>query len=356
MMRPIYSMSDIIVDSLKRTLHVQEQVEQMPLTASVLKGLRETARLFSTHYSTMIEGNNLSADQVEEVLQHKGHFPGRERDEGEVKGYYAALAWMEKYSYSAQESTPDTLQMLHALVVAGGKERVKPTPYRDGQNIIRDGRTRSIAYLPPEAKDVPALMHDFVTWLNSSHELPAPIVAGITHYQFATIHPYYDGNGRTARLLATLVLRMRGYSLKGLYSLEEYYARNLGAYYEALAIGPSHNYYEGRADANITSWLEYFCLGMAISFENVVKHLKVAQEQGSTDQAELLNSLDPKQRKALDLFLDRDVITVDRVAALFGFSVGEARALCKKWVEQEFFGCASGGYHLADTYRVLVRR
>jgi Fic family protein len=67
-------------------------------------------------------------------------------------------------------------------------------------------------------------------------------------------HPYYDGDGRTARL----ILHLGGYDLKGLYSLEEYYARNLGAYYEAISIGDSHNYYMGRTETDITNWVEYF--------------------------------------------------------------------------------------------------
>ena len=112
----------------------------------------------------------------------------------------------------------------------GGK---KPTPYRGGQNVIRDAGSRRIVYMPPEASDVPRLMKELVDWLRRSERegVPCPIRAGIAHYQFATIHPYYDGNGRTARLLTTLILHRGGYDLKGLYSLEEYYARDLSAYY-----------------------------------------------------------------------------------------------------------------------------
>src|SRR6202047_842064 len=112
-------------------------------------------------------------------------------------------------------------------------------------------------------------MTELIQWANRKDDLPVPIKAAIAHYQFATIHPYYDGNGRTARLLTTLILHLGGYGLKGLYSLEEYYARYHGCYYEALSIGPSHNYYEGRASADITKWVEYFCAGMADSFESV---------------------------------------------------------------------------------------
>lgn len=66
---------------------------------------------------------------------------------------------------------------------------------------------------------------------------------------------------------------MVAYDLKGLYSLEEYYARNLGAYYDAISIGPSHNYHEGRAEADITPWIDYFIEGMAYACERVLERM-----------------------------------------------------------------------------------
>ena len=116
--------------------------------------------------------------------------------------------------------------------------KMKPTHYRDGQNVIRDSGSGDIVYLPPEAKDVPGLMRDLIVWINdelTASELPVPFIAAIAHYQLATVHPYYDGNGRTARLLTNLVLHKSGYDLKGIYSLEEYYATDLQNYYKALA-------------------------------------------------------------------------------------------------------------------------
>jgi Fic family protein len=86
------------------------------------------------------------------------------------------------------------------------------------------------------------------------------------HYQFAAIHPYYDGNGRTARLLATFILHMGGYNLNGFFSLEEHHARELEEYYHALSIHPHHNYYEGRAEADLTGWVEYFIRTLADVF------------------------------------------------------------------------------------------
>ena len=192
--------------------------------------------------------------------------------------------------------------------------------------------------MPPEAKDVSPLMKSLVSWVSTSlrDSLPCPIRAGIAHYQFATIHPYYDGNGRTARLLTTLILHLGGYGLKGLYSLEEYYARNLGAYYEALTIGPSHNYYEGRAKADITKWVEYFCEGVANSFESVRRRAQEAADSGARDLSNALRRLDPRQRKALELFRDSTVITSRGVETLFGISQRASRNLLSAWVNDGF--------------------
>lgn len=125
-------------------------------------------------------------------------------------------------------------------------------------------------------------MTGMIRWINKSTELACPIIAGIAHYQFATIHPYYDVNGRTARLLTTLILHLGGYDLKGLYSLEEYYARNLGLITKQLVLAPLNNYYMGRAEADITKWIEYFVDGMAVSFENVLKRMREAKTQKLT--------------------------------------------------------------------------
>ncbi|MFM7401396.1 MAG: Fic family protein, partial [Bacteroidota bacterium] len=194
----------------------------------------------------------------------------------------------------------------------------------------------------PEARDVPALMKELVAWVSGSEQagLPCPIRAGVAHYQFATIHPYYDGNGRTARLLTTLILHLGGYDLKGLYSLEEYYARNLGDYYEALTVGPGHNYYEGRAEADITKWVEYFCNGMADSFENVLQRTREAAGNGAADFSPALRKLDPRQRKALELFRLSTSINSHDVATLFGISDRAARNLLASWTESGFLDIA----------------
>jgi Fic family protein len=339
----------------------KQAVQDLPITPVVLATLRETARLYSTHYSTMIEGNRLTQEQVSEVIGQRQHIAGRARDEKEVLGYYAALEKAEQIADLGPPVTETQIRALHGLVMGEGRRKAKATPYRDGQNVIRDNRSRRIVYMPPEAKDVPPLMKALVEWMASSQgdSLPCPLRAGIAHYQFATIHPWYDGNGRTARLLTTLVLHLGGYGLKGLYSLEEYYARNLGAYYAALTVGPSHNYYEGRSEADITGWVEYFCAGMADSFESVKRRAQEAAGRGAHDRSDALRRLDPRQRRALELFRDSSVITSRHVDQLFGISQRAARNILSAWVRDGFVVVAdparkSRTYGLAAEFAELL--
>jgi Fic family protein len=190
--------------------------------------------------------------------------------------------------------------------------------------------------MPPEAKDVFGLIRNLVSWIKENQDIPCPTIAGIAHYQCATIHPYYDGNGRTSRLLTTLILHLGGYDLKGLYSLEEYYPKNLLGYYCAISIGPSHNYYFGRVERDITPWVEYFTEGMAFAFEKVVVQMIASNKKGGKDHWQVLPTLDPKQRKALELFKAYDVVTAKQIGNLFGFQARTNAVLCKKWVEGGF--------------------
>lgn len=359
---PHYTMTPKVVQALIRIERARTKVLHLPLTPTVLASLRESARLFSTHYSTMIEGNRLDADQVQHVVKARGHFPGRERDEREVLGYYAALTQVEQWAAKNSRVSEKAIQTLHALVLSAGRaSKIAPSSYRDGQNVIKDSHTGRIVYMPPEAKDVAGLMKAMVDWINNNHEIPMPLIAGIAHYQFATIHPYYDGNGRTARLLTTFILHLGGYDLKGLYSLEEYYARNLGGYYEAISVGPSHNYYLGRAEADITQWVEYFLEGMATAFENVIKRMSEAEHKGEQDQSDLIRTLDPRQRRMLELFQQFEIITGPQVGELFDFTPRVSALYCKDWVEKGFLEIVDASkkgrkYRLGKHFEVLVKK
>lgn len=361
MFKPIFTITPLIAKLLIKLEALRIEINDLPITPHILSSLRESSRLSTTHYSTMIEGNKLTELEVEETIKNKRKLPGRERDQWEVLGYYEALEEVEKKAKQSAPLTEKEVQTIHGLVMGGGSKKVQPTPYRIAQNVIRDGTTGAIVYLPPEAKDVPSLMHDLVTWINNNpEELPYPLIATIAHYQYATIHPYIDGNGRTARLLTTLLLHRSGYDLKGIYSLDEYYAKHLSAYYQALSLGPSHNYYEGRAQADITPWIEYFCTGLVKSFENVKIKALQAQQKGATDSSKALRQLDAKQRLALTLFQKQANITTKDIEELFNLRTRSASNLCQKWIKQGFLIISdpskkSRRYALAPTYEALMQ-
>lgn len=337
---PNFQITPIIANKLLEIERNKEAITILPITGNVIASLRETARLMTTHYSTQIEGNSLTKEEVKQVVQGKSGFPGRERDEREVRNYFAALEYVEEQLKQNALLTEKLIQTIHSLVYNGLK---KQTPYRDGQNVIKDGNTGSIVYMPPESVDVAPMMKTLTDWVNNqitSQELPAPIIAALAHYQFATIHPYYDGNGRTARLLTTFILHKTGYGMKGIYSLEEYYAKNLQGYYNALTIGNSHNYYFGRAEADITPFLEYFTGGMAIAFQKV-REMALSYKEDEISlvlvhHTEKLRELRPQQRQVLSLFIKSREVDLREIADHLGINSRSASGVIKKWIEQGF--------------------
>jgi Fic family protein len=316
--------------------------------------MRLRARVRSTHFSTRIEGNRLTLVEAEQVILEGKAFPGRERDTLEVKHYFQALEQVEAWVADGMLITEERIHKLHAIIYSG--KRARATPYRDGQNVIRDS-AGGIVYLPPEAKDVPLLMKELVKWIREGeNDLPVPVIAGIAHYQFVTIHPFFDGNGRAARALATWILYRGGYDLGRFYSLEEFYSQDLQGYYEALMTHPYHNYYDGRASADITPWLAYFLRGMAGIFASVAQEVRSHAVQGNEIDELLLRKLDRRGRIVLGLFTKQEEITSNDVARVLGLSVRQARELIHGWVEVGWLETSQTApkvrrYRLAAEYR-----
>jgi Fic family protein len=335
-------------------------VEHLAIPPAIREELRRKARVRSTHYSTRIEGNRLTLAEAEQVIaSSRIPFHGRERDVGEVRNYWNALLRVEEWAAKGRPLTEDLIHRLHGLVERGA--RARPSVWRDGQNSIRDSESGAIVYLPPEAKDVPALIEGLIQWVHRTEAelLPVPIIAGLAHYQFVTIHPYYDGNGRTARLLATFLLHRGGHGLQGLFSLEEHHARDLAAYYRSLSVHPHHNYYEGRAEADLTPWLEYFLETLATVFTSAKDEALRAAEEGGTTEPDTLRRLDPRARVVLGLFGRMEQITARDVASALGLSDRMARVLIRGWVGEGLLQVAdpsrrTRSYTLSAIYRQFI--
>jgi Fic family protein len=333
--QPRYTLTHSITKGLMEIESVRTSMEQTPLPLRLLTQLQHRARLRSTHFSTRIEGNRLSLDQAEKVLAgSKTVFHGRERDVMEVRNYWNALLKVEKWAKEKKEFTEGFIRRLHALVEKG--VRAKATPYRTGQNVIRDSSSGRIVYLPPEAKDVPRLMKTLTAWMRATEKnsIAVPLMAALAHYQFVTIHPYYDGNGRTARLLATFLLQRGGYGLNGLFSLEEHHARDLEGYYRSLAVHPRHNYYEGRAEADLTPWVEYFIRTLKTVFQETRKQALQLSKKGFRAEPEELRELDRRAKAVLDLFASQEKVTTPEIARKLGLSDRMVRLILKQWVKE----------------------
>ena len=357
---PRYTLTPAIARGLMQIEAARALVDHTPLPPSAQAELRAHARVRAVHYSTYIEGNRLTMSQAKAVMVDANlEIADRERDVSEVRNYWNALLRVEEWAEKNKPLTEELIKRLHALVEVG--PRARPTPYREGQNAIKNSSTGALIYLPPEAKDVPALMASLVAWAAEAERsgLPAPIIAGLVHYKFVTIHPYYDGNGRTARLLATFILHKGGYGLNGFFSLEEHHARDLPGYYQALTTHPHHNYYFGRSEADLTPWLEYFISTLAAVFEAVRLAAQKCAVQELEEEPEDLRRLDHRARVVLGLFAGRETIAASQVAAELGLSERMARNLLKDWVEDGWLEVAdpsrrARSYRLSAKYRQYI--
>lgn len=357
---PKFSITPSIARGLMQIEAARVLVDHTPLSPAAEAELRAQARVQAAHYSTFIEGNRLTLAQAKQVVaDEKVRITGRERDVIEVRNYWIALLRVEEWAEKKKPLTEELIKRLHALVEKG--RRAPPTPYRDGQNAIKNSATGALIYLPPEAKDVPILMASLVAWAAEAERssLPVPIIAALVHYQFVTVHPYYDGNGRTARLLATFILHKSGYGLNGFFSLEEHHAKDLQGYYQALTVHPHHNYYFGRSEADLTAWLEYFISSLAEVFEAVRCRAQKCAVEGLEVEPEDLRRLDHRARVVLGLFARKETIIAPQVAGVLGLSQRMARNLLGTWVKEGWLEVANPSrrarsYSLSAKYRQYI--
>lgn len=266
--------------------------------------LRRQALVRMTHSSTAIEGNRLNIGEVEALLKHK-KIDAPTRDIFEVQNYLKALKYIEHVVEKRQPITERVLLKIHRLVTDETIAREYSGHYRSGPVYVvrrRLGFPDEVMYTGPEAKKVPKLCSDLIKWIRSSKEedVNPVIVAGIVHHEIAAIHPFNDGNGRTARAAATLILYRRGYDFRRLFALEDYYNKERQAYYKAINTGKNYN----QRKADLTSWLEYFVKGLKEEIDDVkrkVKELSI-RKMGVDINSKIY--LDKNQIKILD-FLDK---------------------------------------------------
>ena len=335
MYKPRYSISNEIAQNLMVMQRSASTVEYLPLPASVLKELQRESRETTVILSTKLEGNDLDEREKREALYAKKASAQAQ----EVYNLMRAAEVLDDWDERQLPITEELIKKLHAIIrVMPYGRRPQLSQYRTQQNQVGT-RNQPGFYLPPMWKDVPRLMEDLVAWVNSPATLavPAPLRAGVFMYQFLCIHPYMDGNGRTARMLATYILRRAGLGLKGLFSLESYYDRNLKGYYANLQMGLPHNYYDGRNDADLTPWLEFSVAGLSEVFQEAAAVVETRSLQYMSVEPEPLKSLDPQQRMVFaQLAFKYNWMTTTDLRSLLGLSDRTIRGKIKRWIDEGF--------------------
>lgn len=304
MLNPQYQLTNKILSDLTAVAEAKGVIDRAKILPQQEIRLRRQAVIRMTHHSTEIEGNHLNLGQVEALYAHK-KIDAPDRDIYEVKNYLNALKYIEKVVAEKKPLTEPIILKIHKLVTDKTLAPQFSGHYRSGLVFVvrrRLGMPRETLYTGPNANQVPRLMTEFVEWLKDSEkkDLNPILVAGIAHLEIAAIHPFNDGNGRTARALATLILYQRGYDFRRLFALEDYYNTDRQDYYQAINVG--ENYDKRKTD--ITSWLEYFVKGFKKEIDGVKEKILSLSTHAFDGKIKSQIYLTPEQLKIID-FLDQ---------------------------------------------------
>lgn len=313
MFNPEYRLTNSIVRMLTAIAESRAVIERAKILPQQELKLRRQALIRMTQSSTAIEGNVLNVEQVGALLGQK-KIDAPQRDIYEVQNYLEALKYIEKIVKAKQLITKKVLLNIHKLVANRTLPKEQCGHYRKVRVYVvsrRWGLPDKIMYTGPEANRVPELCQNLLRWIAESDkkEINPIIVAGITHQEIAAIHPFTDGNGRTARALATLVLYKFGYDFRRLFALEDYYNHDRQAYYKAVNIG--ENYEKRRVD--FTPWLEYFVKGFKEEIDNVRNAVIALSDKKINKNIKTQIFLSKEQMEILDFLSRTGRITVKDV-------------------------------------------
>ena len=281
--------------------------------------LRKEAIVKMAHHSTSIEGNPLTLEQVKNLLDGK-KISAWNKDEKEVINYVKVLEYIDKLGEEGIKNiTEEVILRIHQLTTQGILAKGQSGCYRKVPVAVVDGYGR-VVFQPPPKNKVPDLMKDFVLWLNSdqTQELYPVLLSGISHYEFVRIHPFVDGNGRTARALATLILYLKGFDTKRFFALDDYYNEDRGRYYAALQTVE-------QKILDTTLWLEYFCEGVAVSMNRVKDAVLELSFDRRAKEKKGQIFLNERQRKVLKYLQTHLKITTKEYQEMFNVSERTAR-------------------------------
>lgn len=272
MFYPKYTISNKLLGNIKRIAEIVTVLNSHNFPRVVLAEMEKRAREISAFSSTSIEGNPLPLTDVKRILKNR---PEHIRDsEREVLNYNKALVELNNQIKDGKISfDSDLILKIQKNLTDGLIEKYRCGHIRNEPVFVNNPKTRQTIYWPPDEKEVVFMQDKLFDWLNKNSKIIDPLIlAGVFHKQFVIIHPFVDGNGRTARLATKVLLAKMGINTFNLFSFENYYNQNVTNYFNE--VGEFGNYYDIKDGIDFTAWLEYFTDGIIDELLRVKKELE----------------------------------------------------------------------------------
>jgi len=286
--------------------------------------------------SSKIEGTQTNMDEA--LLPEYEIKPEKRNDWREVRNYSIAM----KNAISELSSLPLSTRLLckaHKTLLAEVRgEHKMPGEFRTSQNWIGGIGIDDASFIPPHYKYVHELMGDLENFLhNDELDVPELIRIGIAHYQFETIHPFLDGNGRIGRLLITLYLVSEGILEKPLLYLSVFFEKNKTLYYDNLTFVRTRN--------DMIGWLKYFLVGIEQTASEAIETLTKILDLKRSIENEIQLSFGRRATSALILLeylFQNPYVTNESVSEICSLSFKASSGLIKIFVEKKFLTEVTG--------------
>ena len=303
--------------------------------------------------SSRIEGTQTGIDEAlmpEEQIQ-----PEKRDDWREVRNYIDAI----NMAITELDRLPLSNRLLcktHAILMSDVRGDHKgPGEFRASQNWIGGSSLADAAFIPPHPDGVPDLMGDLEKfWHNETIQVPHLVRVAISHYQFETIHPFQDGNGRIGRLLIPLYLISNGLLTKPSLYLSDFFERNRASYYDALM--------RVRVSNDMIHWVRFFLRGIAETAgkgRDVFQKILALRNEVET-AVQGLGKRTPNARQALNLLYRQPIITAADLESGIKISTPTANALIRDLrrlgILKEITGQARWRAYAFDRYLSLFVR
>ena len=291
-----------ILNSILQIEKSKNSLDLVKIPINLSNKFRKNTKKRSSYASNKIEGNPLTYEQADAAIEAKNrHFL---KPEQEIRNYYLALELLEKKLENKEPLSLKLLLEVQKQICEGeSKEKIglrgaMPPGFLFA--VWNDDGTP--AYIPPEYSEIPTLLDELLKYINDSDDHPL-IKAAVIHYQLVTIHPFEDGNGRTARIISSYYLSLNGYGFKNVGSLEEYMSYNIDEYYDSLQMGLPILYYDGRNNPpHGEIWINYYLKIFSLYASKV---LSIALEESKGNEQERLSHLSKKAKYFLN-YLDKN--------------------------------------------------